>query len=84
MTSIICEKVILHPFIAFAPLSKVNCVYTCGSVSEFSALFHQAVGHPLPLPHHQYYCSFVVVKSGNVIPPNLSYFFRIVFTILVW
>ena len=83
MTSIICEKVILHPFIVFAPLLKINCVYTCGSVSEFSSLFHQAMVHPLPLPHHRYYGSFIVIKSGNVIPPNLSYFFRIVFTLLV-
>lgn len=64
-------------------LYQKSTMYTCRSVSEFSALFHQAMGHPLPLPHHWYYCSFIVVKSGNVIPPNLAYFFRIVFTILV-
>lgn len=82
MTSIICERL---SFIHSLLLHLCQKSTVCTRVGLFlSSLLCSIKLWAILCPYHIVDITVAfVVKSGNVIPPNLSYFFRIVFTILV-
>ena len=66
------------------PLLQINCSYNCGFISGLSILSYVSVFIPIPC-YFDYY-SFVVSKTGSVIPLASFFFLKIALAIqgLLW